>query len=617
MSQKLAILDAGAQYGKVIDRRVRELKVESDILPLTTPTHELKKYRAFIISGGPESVYGEQAPKYNPEIFSLGKPILGICYGLQLMNYVHGGTVLKKNKREDGPCRITINADSPLFQNLAPTQDVLMTHGDSADQVATSFKVTGDSDGLVAAIENPKKKMYGVQFHPEVDLTLHGKDILSNFLFSIAGFKGDFTMADREQLAVEYIQKTVGEQQVLLLISGGVDSTVCAALLGKALKPQQLHLVHIDHGFMRKNESAEVKKALSTFGLHVKVIDASDTFFNATTIMNGSISEKLSEATNAEVKRHIIGNTFIEVAKKAIADLDLDPDTTFLAQGTLRPDLIESASDKASSNAQKIKTHHNDSPLVRELRDKGRVVEPLQEYHKDEVRILGKQLGLPDEIVWRQPFPGPGLAIRTLCATKPYLEKYDRTYKKLQAFTTDQIAVTLLPVQTVGVQGDGRTYSYAVGLSGQSEWSTLRELALEIPKTIHDVNRVVYIFGEKISSPVKEITPTTLSESVVDQLRAADSIVNQILLKYDLMRSLSQVPVILLPLHFGHEGARSIAIRTFITNDFMTGVPALPGKEMPLEAVNEMVTRILEEVPGIARVMYDLTSKPPGTTEWE
>lgn len=617
MSQKLAILDAGAQYGKVIDRRVRELKVESDILPLTTPTAELKKYQAFIISGGPESVYGEQAPQYNPEIFSLDKPVLGICYGLQLMNYVHGGTVLKKSKREDGPCQISVETDSLLFADLDAKQDVLMTHGDTLDQIADGYRVIADSDGLIAGIENPSKQHYGVQFHPEVDLTLQGRAILSNFLFKIAGFSGDFTMADREQQAIEYIQKMVGDQNVLLLMSGGVDSTVCGALLGKALKPAQLHLVHIDHGFMRKNESVEVKRALKGFGLKIKVVDAAKTFAMAQTMIEGTRSVTLATATDAEVKRHIIGNTFIEVAKKAIDDLQLDSETTFLAQGTLRPDLIESASTVASAHAQKIKTHHNDSPLVRELRDKGRVIEPLRDYHKDEVRILGTQLGLPDEIIWRQPFPGPGLAIRILCATEPYLEKYDETYQQLRQFATEHIGVTLLPVQTVGVQGDGRTYSYAVGLSGQAEWSELRRLALEIPKVVHAVNRVVYLFGEKINTPIKDITPTTLTPEVVDQLRAADSIVNATLLKFELMRSLSQVPVILLPLHFGQKGARAIAIRTFITNDFMTGVPALPGKEMPVVALNEMVTRILKEVPGISRVMYDLTSKPPGTTEWE
>ena len=618
MSHKVAILDAGAQYGKVIDRRVRELKVESDILPLSTPAKKLKEYAALLISGGPESVYSPAAPKYDPAIFRLEKPILGICYGMQLINYVFGGSVNKKSRREDGPCDITIENTSKIFQKMGKQQHVLMSHGDTVDKVAKGFAVTADSNGLIAGIENPAQKIYGVQFHPEVDLTEHGKDILRNFLFSVVGLKANYTMEDREEKAIQEIHTTVGNKKALVLVSGGVDSTVCAALLTKALPADHIYAVHIDHGFMRLDESKKVKKALEKMGLKIHVVDATETFRHAKTNIKGQETDELQQVTAPEQKRKIIGDTFMRVAQETMNNLKLQPDEVYLVQGTLRPDLIESASTLVSNSANTIKTHHNDTELVRELRMKGRVIEPLKDFHKDEVRALGTRLGLPEELVWRQPFPGPGLAIRTICAEKPYFTKdFSKINAKLQQFSDAETHATLLPIQTVGVQGDGRTYSYLVGLSGEENWEKLMKLAREIPKMIHQANRVVYVFGKKIHSPVKEITETHLREDSISQLQHADDIVNQVLLEYDLLRKLSQVPVISFPVHFGTPGNRSIGIRTFITNDFMTGVPALPGKEIPKAALKKMVSRILKEVPGISRVAYDLTSKPPGTTEWE
>jgi len=307
----------------------------------------------------------------------------------------------------------------------------------------------------------------------------------------------------------------------------------------------------------------------------------------------------------------------MKVMERVTRDLKLDPKNTVLAQGTLRPDLIESASHLASAKAAVIKTHHNDTQLVRQLRAAGRVIEPLKEMHKDEVRQLGESLGIPAELVWRQPFPGPGLAIRILCAEKPYItKKFNSISDALQEFADEDIAAHLLPVRTVGVQGDGRTYSYLVGLSGAQDWERLMDKAREIPKRIHEVNRVVYVFGDKLQAPVRDITTTFPTPEAVEQLRLADWYVNEILRKYGLNESLSQVPVVSFPVNFGKPGHRSIGIRTFITNDFMTGIPAIPGVQLPKEALSEMVEKILT-IPNIARVVYDLTSKPPGTTEWE
>lgn len=622
-AQQVAILDAGAQYGKVIDRRVRELQVESVLLPMDTPAAELAPYRAIIISGGPESVYGTNAPTYDPGIFDLGKPILGICYGMQLLNYVNGGTVEKKTTREDGQFEIIVKPESPLFEGLESVQSVLLTHGDTVDQVANGFEVIATSGELVAGIADPTRKFYGVQFHPEVDLTVNGKQVLFNFLFKIAGFSGTYTMEDREQKALAYIRSVVGKGYALVLVSGGVDSTVSAALVTKALGEDKVFAIHIDNGFMRHNESDLVQAALEKFGLRLQVVRAGGTFLHATTQINGKETQPLTACINPEEKRKIIGDTFMRVAEKALAELDIPKEKVFLVQGSLRPDLIESASSMVSKKADVIKTHHNDTALVRELRGAGRVVEPLADYHKDEVRELGEMLGLPEEIVWRQPFPGPGLAIRILCADEPYITSdFEDLNRQLAEYATDDSAVTLLPVRTVGVQGDGRTYSYLVGISSAKpradlNWPELEQLARQIPKKMHQVNRVVYMFGEKESGPVTEITPTRVTEETLTQLRQADAIVNELLLEHDLMRTISQVPVVLFPVSFGTPGNRSIGIRTIITQDFMTGVPALPGRELPLEVLHQMVDRILAEVPGISRVVYDLTSKPPGTTEWE
>lgn len=625
---QVAILDAGAQYGKVIDRRVRELGVESVLLPFATPASELQRYRAIILSGGPESVYAPTAPQYDPALFTLDLPILGICYGMQLLNTVAGGTVNRQSRREDGRCQIQIATDSALFAGLAATQAVLMSHGDTVDRVAPGFRQIADSAGLIAGIEAPARRQYGVQFHPEVDLSEHGKEVLANFLFRIAGLTANYTVADRQALAVAEIRQRVGDGQVIVLVSGGVDSAVCAALLRVALRPDQIIALHIDHGFMRQDESQEVVAALAAVGLPVRAVNAAASFATATTTIQAQTTRPLQQVTAPEEKRKIIGDTFVKVTEAELAKLHLNLDQVYLVQGTLRPDLIESASQTVSQKADTIKTHHNDTQLIRELRQRGRVIEPLREYHKDEVRQLGEQLGLPVELVWRQPFPGPGLAIRVLCATEPYqTAEFMAVQARLQAMVAaapparSPVSAQLLPVRTVGVQGDGRTYSYLAGLNtGQAvtelDWPALLALAGEIPKQIHQVNRVVYVFGPSVRE-WQQITPTLLTTEVLDQLRRADQIVNQVLRQYDLLRSLSQVPVVLFPVAFGQAGGRSIGIRTFITNDFMTGVPALPGRELPLAALAEMVAKIQAADAGISRVVYDLTSKPPGTTEWE
>lgn len=617
-SSKVAILDLGAQYAKVIDRRVRELGVEPVIVANDTPATELAEYGAVIISGGPDSVYAPTAPTYDKALFETAVPIFGICYGLQLLNHANGGTVEKKSTREDGVFDIAVETDSALFAEMDASQEVLLTHGDTVDQIPEGFRIIARSGELIAGIEHTKKPWYGVQFHPEVDLTRDGMQIFKNFLFEIAGLEANYTVEDREEKAIAEIKEVVGDGHALVLVSGGVDSAVAAALVTKALGSDKVFALHVDSGFMRQNESSKVVEALKEVGLEVTVVDAEEEFLNATTEINGKQTKMLKDTTDPEEKRKIIGDTFMRISEREIKNLGVSEADTYLVQGTLRPDLIESASNKITSKAEVIKTHHNDTALVRKLRDAGKVIEPLADYHKDEVRQLGLELGLPEEIVQRHPFPGPGLAIRLLCATEPFMvEKYDQINADLQKYAEGDEYLTLLPVRSVGVQGDGRSYKHPVAVSGTADWKHLMQLAKELPKVFHDVNRVVYVYGETITEPTTDITPTLLEHNAVDQLRQADYIVFQELKRADCLQTVAQVPVISIPVSFGAAGGRSIVLRPFVTNDFMTGVPAFPGNHIPEQVIQKIAERILAEVPDISRVLYDCTGKPPGTTEWE
>ncbi|MCP9261750.1 GMP synthase [Dirofilaria immitis] len=622
---------------RVIDRRIREQNVFSELLPFNTKAADVIGkgcYEAIILSGGPNSVNSFNAPEFDPAILTCGIPVLGICYGFQLINKAFGGYVSKNLYVKMGNLRSILIPPVHCSRGLQPSK----------------------------AIADERRKLYGVQFHPEVDLSICGKEILRNFLFDIAGVTGSFTIDSREEKCIQEIRS--------VMVSGGVDSTVCAALLHKALGSDRVIAIHIDNGLMRSNESDRVMESLDKLNLKVRRYNAFYAFMNGRISVGSELSTPLMKTVQPEVKRKIIGDTFMRVKDKIMDELKLDKDT-FLAQGTLRPDLIESASNLASCYADVIKTHHNDSTLVRELRNLGKVLEPLKDFHKDEVRELGISLGLPEHIVHRHPFPGPGLAIRVVCAERPSITDFDvfittqhhlhlianlplcnkdseefgtithhLSEADLKAISNHdfEIATTLLPIQSVGVQGDGRSYAYAAALSTSERpipWELLQRLAHIIPRLLHNINRVVYIFGSAVKYPVNDITRTYLNGFTVSLIRWADRMACDVLCGLDengkrdpalevCLQTIQQMPVVMIPVHFDRDPLerktstlRSFVLRPFITNDFMTGVAALPGKDIPEQNVLEIVRRITERVPLTSRVMIDLTSKPPGTTEWE
>jgi GMP synthase (glutamine-hydrolysing) len=621
LANRVAILDAGAQYSMDIEQQAKRLGHEADRLAFDTPIETLYNYGAIILSGGPESVYDPKAPQPDPRLFTMhiGRPpVLGICYGEQLINYRMGGKVDRLERREDGYTTVQFTGASSINGKLGVTAQVIMSHGDTVTELAPGFITTAYSDDLIAGIANEAERLYGVQFHPEVSPP-DGTEIIRAYLQDVAQLPAVYRYSDEDFIrdAIREVQDFVGQKQVLAFVSGGVDSSALAKLLERALPPAQLYLVLVDHGFMREGEVESAKIMLADSGVNIIVHDAAKTFRQATTFIDGEESLPLDQVSDPEVKRKIIGDCFITVQAHMAEKLGLNPNTYILAMGSLYTDLIESGSTVVSDKAGTIKTHHNDTELVRNMRQAGRVLEPWRFIQKDNVRAVGKLLDLKEEIYNRQPFPGPGVAIRIICGDRPYVtEDTAHISKQLSAHATEEIAVSVLPIRTVGVQGDGRTYAHLVGLNGTKDWQKLKSLADEIPREVRGVNRVVYIFGDSPNIESTTITPTFLTENVIQLQKKIDTIVNQVLSAHQLDKVLSQVPVILTGLNFGQSGKRSVAIRTFKTVNFKTGDAALPNEDYPEAVLLEIVAKVLS-LPEIAAVLYDLTSKPPATTEWE
>ena len=510
--QTIIVLDFGGQYNQLIARRVRECGVYCEVKPYTTPLAELKKMNpiGFIFTGGPNSVYLETSPRVDAGIFEMGLPVLGICYGCQLMAHTLGGKVTAAqddSAREYGKTETFYDTTCPLFKGLPETGISWMSHGDYMEKVPDGFGLAAHSKACPnVAIADVKRGFYGVQYHPEVNHTENGVKMIRNFLYEVCGAKGDWTMEDYKRTAIAAIREKVGGGRVLLALSGGVDSSVCAALLAEAVG-EQLTCVFVDHGLMRKNEGDEVEAAFQPWAMNFVRVDAEARFLG-----------KLAGVTEPERKRKIIGEEFIRVFEeeaKKIGAVD------FLAQGTIYPDVIESG----AGDAAVIKSHHNVGGLP-DYVDFKEIIEPLRLLFKDEVRQLGRELGLPEYLVSRQPFPGPGLAIRVIGdLTKEKLDTLrdaDAIYREEIAAaglaeSVSQYFAVLTNTRSVGVMGDGRTYDY------------------------------------------------------------------------------------------------TLALRAVTTSDFMTADWA----RIPYDVLDRVSTRIVNEVVGINRICYDVTSKPPATIEWE
>jgi len=519
---KILILDFGSQYTQVIARRIRECQVYSEIVPFDTPATEIAsdKPNGIILSGGPASVYDKGAPQIDPEIFALGVPVLGICYGLMLMAHHLGGKVVFTGRSEYGAGALDITNQSELFDGLGDQLDVWNSHGDEVTALPGGFRVIGTTEGCdFAAVEDSQRKLYGLQFHPEVAHTPRGKEILQNFAYHICDCAMDWTMGSFIEEACARVRKQVGDEKVVLGLSGGVDSSVTAALLHKAIG-DQLTCIFVNNGLLRAREEEVVQRVFGeNFHVRLKYVDASERFLSA-----------LKGVIDPEQKRKIIGNEFIAVFQHATEEL-LKEDRQnkarkhggyrFLAQGTLYPDVIESVSIEGNP-AQVIKTHHNVGGLPEKMHFE--LVEPLRQLFKDEVRQAGLQLGLPKEIVYRQPFPGPGLAVRILGEVTPArlsilreadtivqseMEAADWYYKVWQSFAV------LLPVQSVGVMGDQRTYENTIALrivesqdGMTADWvripyELLARISNRICNEVKGVNRVVFDISSKPPSTIE------------------------------------------------------------------------------------------------------------------
>lgn len=594
----IAVVDFGGQYTHLIANRVRRLGVYSEIVSPESAPEDLRAFKGIILSGSPHSVTDSSSPRIDAGILDLNIPILGLCYGHQLLSQMLGGTVKRGNIREYGSARFQIRKANSLLKGITDSELVWMSHGDKVEKLPEGFEVLGSSaDCETAAVGHGELRLYGLQFHPEVTETPSGMRIIDNFL-EICGVAREWNPQSFMKEIEGEIRSACGDRKVFLLVSGGVDSTVAFALLNDALGVDRVRGLHIDNGLMRYRETQEITKYMAEHGFdNLHIVDASSDFLEA-----------LKGISDPEKKREIIGNTFLSVQQKAQVDLGLNAEEWLLAQGTIYPDTIESA---GTAHADRIKTHHNRVDIVLELLEKGLVVEPLSQLYKDEVRMLGEALGLPKSLVWRHPFPGPGLGVRTLCSSREFIE--------IDRITSDSVASIagnegyhgyVLPVRSVGVQGDGRTYAHPAVLSGPRDWEALERISTSITNSVGDINRVVYALHTEGSTEYST-EEGYLTRDRLDKLRLVDHFVTQTLRASGEYEEIWQMPVVLLPL-LNAQGNECVVLRPIQSTEAMTArFVALRDETL------DLIVDKVKSMSGIGDVFYDITHKPPGTIEWE
>ncbi len=599
----IAVIDFGGQYAHLIATKVRRNRVLAEIHQPEDPVEAFAPYRGIILSGSPSlSSHGEDSA-YTKEIFDLDIPILGFCFGHQEIAKHYGGQVIHGG-REWGHADLRLTGDHPLFDGLGPVEQVWMSHFDTVSALGPDFVELGFTEAKgdepvhhFAAIGSDRHRRYGFQFHPEVDDTAHGDEMIANFVLGICGCEPSWTMARYLESQTAAIRDHVGDRSVFLLASGGVDSTVAARLLGEALGPDRLHLLHIDNGLMRKEESRGVIEEFTAMGLdrNLHFVDASDTFLDA-----------LGDATEPEHKRAIIGNTFIAVFEEQAARLGIAGH--LLGQGTIYPDTIETGGTK---RADTIKTHHNRVPVIEEMIAAGKVVEPLAELYKVEVRELGEQLGIPRDAVWRHPFPGPGLGIRVLCSTGEAEDTSPLEDDVAAVAREHGLSSCVLPIRSVGVKADLRSYEHPVLFTGDAPWDDLMRASSRVLDELGGINRCLWNLGDA-APRILEIVPATMTRDRLDLLREADHLVMEGLRRHGLYDHIWQCATVLAPLRVDGHGRDFCIMRPVHSQRAMTARAA----RLPAQLVSELKQQILP-MEGISGLALDLTSKPPGTIEWE
>lgn len=599
--RKIVVLDAGGQYCHLIARKLREIGVLAEVKPCSTPREGLRDYDGIVISGGPASVYARKGPHIDPTIFDLSMPVLGICYGHQFMAHVLGGQVHRGRVAEYGIANLSVTTSDSLFKNLKRKESVWMSHRDLVLKAPKGFEVLASTEACpIAAMGNHAHKLYGVQFHPEVIHTRHGREILQNFVFNICGCQPKQWRPKKQvDEIMEEIRRKSLDRKIFFLVSGGVDSSVAFALSSQALGPGRVEGLYVDTGMMRKQDRRDIEYLVQKEGARINIVDAQKEFI------------PLVETTNdPEKKRKRIGKKFIEMYERYLREhFKGTEDNWILGQGTIYPDTIESG---GTQHASKIKTHHNRVSVIQKLLKEGKIVEPVAQFYKDEVRQIGSQIGLDSRLVNKQPFPGPGLAVRCIASSRSsVLEPHSIISKYAQKY---RLVGARMNLRSVGVKGDERTYQSIALLAGNISMEKLEEVSTGITNSAIDINRVVYLLtGTDLNLCDWRVERSRVSSRRISLLRDADDLVQSFMMDHypEVLKKIWQFAIIHIPLVRSQGEAGTVVLRPVDSVDGMTASFSKLESGL-LEALSKSLQSKLD-----VDVLFDVTNKPPATIEWE